>query len=107
MSRRLYTLSRSASADLRRISRYTAEQWGEPQQQTYIRQLQDAATALAQGQGPFKDWSTILPGLRMVAVGSHCIFGVHRSDGRPMLILAILHQRMDLMARIQHRLTGL
>lgn len=105
MTRRAYVLSRSASADLSRISRYTAEKWGEAQRQAYVRQLQDATIDLATGQGAFKDCGDLLAGLRMKTVGSHCIFAVCRPN-RPALVLAILHQRMDLLARIQSRLTA-
>jgi plasmid stabilization system protein ParE len=51
----------------------------------------------------YKDWSAVLPGLRVKAVGSHYVFCVLRS-GQPALVLAILHQRMDLLARLQRRL---
>lgn len=105
MTRRPYVLSRSAGADLSHISRYTAEKWGETQRQAYVQQLQDAATDLALGRGAFKDWSAVLPGLRMKTVASHCIFAVHR-PGRPALVLAILHERMDLLVRLKSRLAN-
>jgi len=100
---RPYTYSAQADADLRAILRYTQRKWGAAQAHTYARQIDDAATALAAGQGPFKDWGHVLPGLRVKSVGSHCLFGVHQ-PGRPLLVLAILHERMDLLARLQARL---
>ena len=39
----------------------------------------------------------------MKAAGSHFVFCVLR-PGKPALVLATLHQRMDLMARLQRRL---
>jgi plasmid stabilization system protein ParE len=51
----------------------------------------------------FKDWDSVLPGLRVKAAGSHFVFCMLR-PGKPALVLAILHQRMDLMARLQRRL---
>lgn len=100
---RPFIYSERADADLREITRYTRKHWGPAQARTYARQIDAAASEVAQGQGVFKDWSTVLPDLRVKAVGSHCIFCLPR-PGRPALILAILHERMDLMARLQDRL---
>ncbi|WP_341644424.1 type II toxin-antitoxin system RelE/ParE family toxin [Thauera sp. SDU_THAU2] len=100
---RPYIYSQEAATDLRQILNYTTRQWGAAQARAYARQIDDAVAALAAGQGPFKDWGEVLDGLRVKAVGSHYIFGIWRGD-HPALILAILHERMDLMARIKARL---
>ncbi len=55
------------------------------------------------GWGVFKDWSEVLPGLRVQAVGRPFIFCLPR-PGQPALVIAIFHERMDLMARLQGRL---
>ena len=102
--RRPYVLARGAAEDLREISLYTAEKWGDAQRRTYSQQLDAAATDLALGRGVFKDLATVLPGLRMKVAGSHYIFCLPR-PGRPALILAILHERMELMARLKRRLS--
>ena len=47
--------------------------------------------------------SFLLPGLRMASCGKHFIFCMPQA-GRPSVILAILHERMDLMARLKNRL---
>lgn len=95
--------SQPAEADLRAIVRFTVRQWGVAQARADARQIDDAAAALAAGQGAVKNWDAVLPGLRVKAVGSHYIFGVDR-PGHPTLILAVLHERMDLMARLKERL---
>lgn len=100
---RAYVYTHQAEAELREIVRYTTRQWGAAQARAYARQIDDAAAALAAGQGVFKDWNELLPGLRVMAAGSHYVFCVHR-PGQAALILAILHQRMDLMARLKKRL---
>ena len=92
-----------AQAEIQEIVHYTARQWGTAQARAYARQIDDAASDLAAGRGVFKDWGEVLPGLRVKAAGSHFVFCVLR-PGRPALVLAILHQRMDLMARLKHRL---
>lgn len=100
---RPFVYAREAQAELREIVRYAARQWGAAQAQAYARQIDEAATDLATGQGVFKDWSTALPGLRVKAAGSHFVFCVLR-PGKPALVLAILHQRMDLLVRLRGRL---
>ncbi|MBX9618398.1 MAG: type II toxin-antitoxin system RelE/ParE family toxin [Hyphomicrobiales bacterium] len=98
-----YLLVKGASADLEDIIRFTNEQWGEAQCRSYIDQLERAATALAKGEGVFKELPSIHPMLRMAKSGRHFIFCLPRSGSVP-LILAILHERMDIMARLQNRL---
>lgn len=92
-----------AQTDLEEIVRYTARQWGVAQAKLYAGQLDEAVSDLANGQGTFKSWDELLHGLRVKAVGSHFVFCVIR-PGKPALVLAILHQRMDLMARLRKRL---
>lgn len=100
---RPYALAPGAEADLRSITRYTVAQWGHKQCRTYIAELEACATALALGQGVFKDMSALLPGLRVAACGKHYVFCLPRPDA-PALILAILHERMDILTRLQSRL---
>ena len=103
MSRRAYVLAKGAAADVREISRYTAATWGDAQRTAYLQRLEDAATELARGEGVFKDRSDVLPGLCVKVAGSHYLFCLPR-PGRPALILAILHERMDLITRLKRRL---
>jgi toxin ParE1/3/4 len=98
-----YLLAKGAADDLRNIIRYTNERWGETRCLTYVRQLEDAAAAVARGEGIFKDLSVFHPGLRMVRCGRHCIFCLPRPGALPV-ILAILHERMDIMVRLKSRL---
>jgi len=99
-----YRLTRSAAADLRGIVRYTVEHWGEAQCRTYVTQIEEAACALAKGQGSFKTLDDLHPGLRMKLAGHHYLFCLPQ-PGQPALILAILHERMDLMTRLKDRLS--
>ena len=100
---RPFVYAREAEAELREIVRYTARQWGAGQAQAYARLMDEAAADLALGQGVFKEWGDVLPGLRVKAAGSHFVFCVLRT-GQPALVLAVLHERMDLMTRIHARL---
>lgn len=102
---RPYILSKGAAADLRDITRYTVTHWGEAHCRTYIAELEKAAEAVARGEGVVKDMGSLLPGLRMASVGKHYIFCMPQT-GAPSIILAILHARMDLLARLKSRLKG-
>lgn len=98
-----YQLTRSAANDLKSIVQYTTMRWGKQQCRIYVAQLEDAAGQLAYGQTPFKSLDDVLPGLRVKLAGRHYIFCLPRID-RPALVLAILHDRMDLMVRLKERL---
>lgn len=98
-----YILTRGAAADLREVVRYTLQTWGESQCQAYIAEIEGAVAELATGQGTYKARDDLLPGLRVRRAGHHYLFCLPRND-QPALILAILHERMDMVARLQERL---
>ena len=100
---RTYQLAKGAAADLADIIRHTQQQWGEAQCLAYVKQIEDTACALSRGEGLFKDLSFLHPMLRMAKSGHHFIFCLPRPHA-PALILAILHERMDMMARLKNRL---
>ena len=102
MSRR-YVLTRSAQADLQQVVRYTQREWGTAQCRAYIERLEAAATELALGQGLFRQRDDLLPGLRLRLAGHHYIFCLPQTEG-PAVVLAILHERMDLITRLKERL---
>jgi plasmid stabilization system protein ParE len=98
-----YVLQSSAANDLRSILRYTRETWGVAQARAYSKKLRTGLQRLAQGQGAYKILSDIHPSLRVTRCEHHYIFCLWR-EGAPAIIIAILHERMDLIARISDRL---
>lgn len=98
-----YILSAAAEADLREIIRYTRKQWGDAQVRNYIAKLEGGIARLAAGEGVFKDMTALYPALRMVRCEHHYIFCLPRDDA-PTLVVAIFHERMDLMLRLADRL---
>jgi plasmid stabilization system protein ParE len=98
-----HILTSAAEADLRAIIRYTREQWSDAQTRRYIAKLKRGMTRLAAGQGPFKDMSALYPALRMAHCEHHYVFCLPRENA-PALIVAIFHERMDLMTRLEDRL---
>jgi toxin ParE1/3/4 len=98
-----YVLLPAAEADLRDIIRYTRQQWGDAQTRTYVAKLQSCIENMADRQGLSKDMAALYPGLRMVHCEHHHIFCLPRTDA-PALVVAIFHERMDLMTRLADRL---
>lgn len=98
-----YVLTAAAEDDLRAIVRYTRGQWGEAQTRAYMAKLTRGIERIAAGQGSPKDMSALYPALRMTRCEHHYIFCLPRADGEP-LIVAVFHERMELMARLAERL---
>jgi len=98
-----YILTEAAENDLRSIIRYTGDQWGEVQLSKYITALEQGIADLANGKGNFKDMSALYPQLTMARCGHHYVFCLPRGDA-PALIIAIFHERMNLMTRLKNRL---
>ncbi len=100
---RSYVFHPAAEADLREIARYSRKQWGGAQTRAYTAKLKHCTETLAQGGGVYQDMSVIHPNLRMVHCEHHYIFCVPRQDASA-LVIAILHERMDIITRLKLRL---
>ncbi|MDE1917618.1 MAG: type II toxin-antitoxin system RelE/ParE family toxin [Sphingomonadales bacterium] len=98
-----YVLTAAAEDDLRIIVRYTRKQWGDAQVRSYVAKLERGIVRLATSRGAFQDMSDLYPTLRMARYEHHYIFCLPRA-GEPALIVAIFHERMDLMTRLESRL---
>ena len=99
----LYEISGSAEEDWRSIVNYTFDQFGETQVRKYMNQLKACTENLAKGEGYFKSVDDLYPSIRLKHCQHHYIFGLMREE-RPMLIVAIFHERMDLMMQLKNRL---
>jgi len=98
-----YLLTAAAEADLRDIIRYTRQQWNDAQVRRYIAKLEKGIKRLAEGEGAFKNLNDVDPALRVALCEHHYVFCLERDSAQP-LIVAIFHERMDLLARLGHRL---
>jgi plasmid stabilization system protein ParE len=96
-------LTEAADADIREIARYTHQKWGEAQARMYLDTLERCTERLVAGDAPFKDLSSLIPSLRMSRCEHHYIVCLPRDDG-PALIVALVHERMDLVSRLRGRL---
>jgi toxin ParE1/3/4 len=98
-----YVLTAAAEADLRGIIRYTAGKWGNPKARSYAAELERGIERLAAGQCAFKRVDALYPDLRICRCEHHFIFCLPR-ERAPALIVAILHERMDIVTRLAGRL---
>jgi len=89
---------------MRGIIRYTRKQWGKAQVRRYVAALEHGIACLAAGQGAFKVMDALYPSLRMAHCEHHYVFCLPRENA-PALIVAIFHERMDLLTRLADRLS--
>lgn len=89
-----FTLRPTAQIDLELIWRYTLDQWGEQQADTYIRQLNEGFHLLAREPETGRDCGYIRPGYRKYHTGRHIIFYRPVSDSE-IEVVRVLHERMD------------
>jgi toxin ParE1/3/4 len=94
-----YVLSPAARADLGHIWDYSARQWNEEQADRYVLAIRDACEALANGSRQGRATDDIRPGYRKLSVESHFLF-YRVTDAGAIDVVRILHQRMDVGARL-------
>jgi toxin ParE1/3/4 len=100
---RQFILTEAAEADLRSVIQYTRNRWGEVQTRKYVKTLERGMTRLAAGEGHFRTLDDIHRGLRVARCEHHFVFCLPRKNA-PALIVAILHEQMDLIVRLTERL---
>lgn len=100
-----YVLDSAAAADLRDVARYTTKQWGAAQTRVYTAKLHEGMVALANGQGHYKELPELHASLRVTRCQHHFLFMLPRPDA-PAVVLAVLHERMDLIERLKARLNA-
>lgn len=100
----IYETSFDAEHDLQAIIDYTIENHGFAQMQTYVSQLENCAENLAKKQGTFRELEVKNTKVRVKHCQHHYIFGFDRVN-QPFKVIAIFHERMDLMLRLRGRLS--
>lgn len=94
-----FRLTRKAREDLRDIGRYTQETWGREQRNRYLALLDQAFHDLAASPRKGRDCGGLRAGYRKHGVGKHVIFYRSVVTGG-IEIVRILHERMDVEARL-------
>jgi len=98
-----FDLTPAAKADIRSIWLYTVETWGEEQADRYIKALDAMFAEIAAGTAFSRPFSNKYPQVRVTRCNHHYIFHLARQK-KSHLIIAVLHERMDLLTRLQSRL---
>lgn len=88
-----FRLTPRAENDLRAIARYTLEQWGQEQRETYLRALDRRFHWLAENPALGRPRPDVKEGYFSYPEGRHVIFYLIREGG--IDIIGIPHQRMD------------
>lgn len=97
-----FVLAAAAETDLRAIVRHTRDCRGAAQARDYAAKRDACMSRLAIGEGAIRRMDSLYPGLRMIRCEHHHVFCLPR-QGAPALVIAILHERMDLMVRLAER----
>ncbi len=98
-----YELTKEATSDLEAIFRYTISQWGEEQARVYSEKLSQCFRKMARKEVAFRAFSATYPTALVTRCEHHYIFYMQPEGKRP-IIFAILHERMDILTRLQDRL---
>ena len=98
-----YRLTPDAENDLLRIAEYTVETWGVKQARRYEAALVRCFAALGQGSARTSTPLTHRPELKSCRCQHHYVFSLHEEGDRPTII-AVLHEKMDLITRLRERL---
>jgi toxin ParE1/3/4 len=93
-----FQLTELAKQDLRSIGRYTQITWGREQRNTYLAKIDAAFNLLVMEPQLGKSCDDLRAGYRKYPVGRHLIF--YRQLADRIEIIRILHQRMDVEARL-------
>ncbi|MDF1670165.1 MAG: type II toxin-antitoxin system RelE/ParE family toxin [Roseovarius sp.] len=96
-----YQFTVSAREDLINIWLYTQETWGEEQADRYQEQLHGCCQKLA-GRKSLGKRASGVNGALVYHCQHHFLFFLRENDD--VIILAVLHERMDLIARLRDRL---
>jgi len=93
-----FNLTPRARRDLEDIWNYSVDRWGIDRAEAYLRSIQSAMSQLAANPSYGSACDEIRRGYRKHPVQSHVIFNLEAADG--IDVIRILHQRMDLNARL-------
>lgn len=88
-----FVLTPAAQADIEAIWDYSARRWGEDQAVRYVQAIRDTCQELVAGTRASRPVD-IRPGYSRCQSGSHTLY-FKISDTGQMVVVRILHQRMD------------
>ncbi len=98
-----YEISALAQEDIKEIARYTMSRWGEEQSIRYAKSLEKCFCEITDKTVSSKNFSNNFPEILVTWCQKHYVFYIYPAGKLP-LIIAVLHERMDMLARLKRRL---
>ena len=98
-----YEITSPAEEDLKEIARYTLTQWGKKQSLHYAGLLEKCFQDIAKRTAHSRSFSERYPQIRVSRCEHHYIFYIHPKK-KPPCIIAVLHERMDMLTWLKNRL---
>lgn len=98
-----YEILRSAQEEISSILSYTFDNYGPTQMMRYSSSLKSCLENIAAPSGTFKKLNRGKRIIRILHCQKHYIFALER-DNRAVLVLALFHEKMDLIGRLENRL---
>ena len=95
-----YKMTRKAQAELIDIGRYTTKEWGVTTRNTYLKELNNCFSQIAENPELGMECDFIANGYRKFPQGSHLIFYKQDDDGI-VLIIRVLHKAMDIVTKFE------
>ena len=90
-----YALSHEAEEEMHGIYLYTIMYYGQDQAETYSSILYSSFDFIAKNPNIGRDCSHIRKGYRRFEVEKHSVF--YKKEGNRVLIIRVLHQKMDVL----------
>ena len=98
-----YELTSLAEEDLKEIARYTLTKWGKKKPLHYAGLLEKRFREIVDRTAYARTFSKRYPQVRVSLCEHHYIFYMY-SAKKPVCIIAVLHERMDILTRLKNRL---
>jgi len=99
-----YELTPLAEEDLKGIARYTVKEWGKKKSLRYAELMENHFIKIADRIAYSRSFSKRYPRVMVNRCEHHYIFYIHQNEKVPCII-AVLHESMDMLARLESRLT--
>jgi toxin ParE1/3/4 len=96
--KRTIRYSRAADRDFKMIGQQSLSLWGRNQTRKYLHDIHNVILGLVDYPDRGPQYSGLQDGIRKIGSGSHLIF--YRLEGTTVIIVRILHARMDVPSRI-------
>jgi toxin ParE1/3/4 len=101
---RFFSLTTDAKKDVAAILRYTRAQWGDNQVKRYGQLLENCFQQIALGNAFSRTVSPLHPDIQVCRCEHHYVFYTRQKPSNRPIIIAVLHESMNMLKRLQERL---